>query len=110
MLPEEEMNRGFRDKQGQAAALIPLGEAMPARLTIGTVGQFDTLAFSREAPDFSPLKPGTVEIEVKSVGLNAKVRTRLLISSSPYFLIISNILRPELLRPCWEGQHKRSRV
>ncbi|PKX88903.1 type I polyketide synthase [Aspergillus novofumigatus IBT 16806] len=72
MLPEEEMNRAFRDKQGQVPALIPLGEAMPARLTIGTVGQFDTLAFSREAPDFSPLKPGTVEIEVKSVGLNAK--------------------------------------
>jgi hypothetical protein len=86
MLPEEEMNRAFRDKQGQVPALIPLGEAMPARLTIGTVGQFDTLAFSREAPDFSPLKPGTVEIEVKSVGLNAKVRTRFSISSSssPY--------------------------
>ena len=74
MLPDEEMNQAFRDKQGQVLALTPLGETSPARLTIGTVGQFDTLAFSREAPDFSPLKPGTIEIEVKSVGLNAKVR------------------------------------
>ncbi|KAJ5589352.1 hypothetical protein N7537_012030 [Penicillium hordei] len=72
MLPEEEMNRAFRDKQGQVLALTPVSEASPARLTIGTVGQFDTLSFSREEPDFSPLKPGTVEIEVKSVGLNAK--------------------------------------
>lgn len=62
MLPEE-MNRAFRDKQGQVLVLTPLGEAMPARLTIGTVCQFDTLAFSCEVPDLSPLKPGTVEIK-----------------------------------------------
>ncbi|KAJ5521413.1 hypothetical protein N7527_005528 [Penicillium freii] len=75
MLPEEEMNRAFRDKQGQVLALTPVSETSPARLTIGTVGQFDTLAFSREAPDLSPLNAGTVEIEVKSVRLNAKIRT-----------------------------------
>ncbi|KAL2867458.1 type I polyketide synthase [Aspergillus lucknowensis] len=72
MLPEEVMNRTFREKQGEIPKLVPLQQAQPARLTIGTVGQFDTLAFKQEAPDLSPLKPGTVEIEVKSVGLNAK--------------------------------------
>jgi hypothetical protein len=73
MVPEEDMNRSFRDRQGLVPSLTPLSEAKPARLTIGTVGQFDTLAFSRESPDLLDLKPGTVEIEVKSVGLNAKV-------------------------------------
>lgn len=72
MLPEEDFNTTFRNKQGMVAAPTPLDEAKPARLTIGTVGQFDTLAFARETPDFSPLNPGTVEVEVKSVGLNAK--------------------------------------
>ncbi|KAJ5635342.1 polyketide synthase-nonribosomal peptide synthetase [Penicillium longicatenatum] len=72
MVPEEDMNRSFRDRQGLVPSLTPLSEAKPARLTIGTVGQFDTLAFSRESPDLLDLKPGTVEIEVKSVGLNAK--------------------------------------
>ncbi|KUM55502.1 hypothetical protein ACN42_g11762 [Penicillium freii] len=37
MLPEEEMNRAFRDKQGQVLALTPASETSPARLTIGTV-------------------------------------------------------------------------
>jgi hypothetical protein len=73
MVPEEHMNRTFRQKQGEIPRLAPLKDAKPARLTIGTVGQFDTLAFKQERPDFSALAPGTVEIEVKSVGLNAKV-------------------------------------
>lgn len=110
MLPDEEMNQAFRDKQGQVLALTTLGETSPARLTIGTVGQFDTLAFSREAPDFSPLKPGTIEIEVKSVGLNAKVRTAFECFLFVLSLIIRNLLHPGLLRPCWKSQYKRSHV
>jgi hypothetical protein len=73
MLPEETMNGTFREKQDEIPRLLPLKDASPARLSIGTVGQFDTLAFRQEAADESPLAPGTVEIEVKSVGLNAKV-------------------------------------
>lgn len=73
MLPEETMNETFREKQDEIPRPMPLKDASPARLSIGTVGQFDTLAFRQEAADESPLAPGTVEIEVKSVGLNAKV-------------------------------------
>lgn len=73
MLPEENMNQTFREKQDEIPRLIPLKDASPARLSIGTVGQFDTLTFRQETTDESPLAPGTVEIEVKSVGLNAKV-------------------------------------
>ncbi|RDW91779.1 polyketide synthase-nonribosomal peptide synthetase [Coleophoma crateriformis] len=72
MVPEEHMNRIFREKQGELSRLTPLKDATPARLTIGTVGQFDTLSFVREKIDLSPLAPGYIEIEVKSIGLNAK--------------------------------------
>jgi hypothetical protein len=72
MVPEETMNRTFREKQGEIARLTPLKDAKPARLTIGTVGQFDTIAFKQEVPDVSALAPGYIEVEVKSVGLNTK--------------------------------------
>ncbi|CAG8973482.1 hypothetical protein HYALB_00011077 [Hymenoscyphus albidus] len=72
MVPEENMNRTFREKQGEIPKLTSLKDAKPARLAIGTVGQFDSLFFKEERPDISPLPAGTLEIEVKSVGLNAK--------------------------------------
>lgn len=72
MVPEENMNRTFRNKQGEIASPMPLKDAKPARLTIGTVGQFDTIAFKQEVPDLSALAPGYIEVELKSVGLNAK--------------------------------------
>lgn len=72
-VPEEEMNEKFRLKQAGKATLKLLGQTKPARLTIKSLGQFDTLAFKQDAPNLSELKADLVEVNVKSVGLNAKV-------------------------------------
>lgn len=73
MLPDETMNFIFREKQGEIPRHLSLRDTERARLTIGKVGDFDSLCFKQEAPDLSPLAAGFVEIQVKSVGLNAKV-------------------------------------
>lgn len=71
-VPEEFLNTTFRQKLGNRAATKAFGEAKPARLTINSLGQFDTLAFAPEVDIATELKPDHVEIDVKSVGLNAK--------------------------------------
>lgn len=72
-VPEETMNRTFRQKQGSETVSMPLKEAKPCKLSIESVGQFDSIYFTRQVPDKDTLKPGFVEVDVKSVGLNAKV-------------------------------------
>ena len=71
-VPEEGLNSTFRQKQGKRAAIRTFGEAKPARLTIRSLGQFDTLAFAPELDIAPDLNPDTVEVDVKSIGLNAK--------------------------------------
>ena len=71
-VPEEIMNATFRQKLGDKATLKPLGQTKPARLTIKSLGQFDTLAFKQDALGSSELRSDFVEVDVKSVGLNAK--------------------------------------
>ncbi|KAL9598452.1 MAG: hypothetical protein Q9219_004488 [cf. Caloplaca sp. 3 TL-2023] len=70
-VPEEGLNSTFRQKFGNTAAEKTLCDAKPARLTIGNLGQFDTLALAPELEVADTLKPDHVEIEVKTVGLNA---------------------------------------
>ena len=72
-VPEEGLNETFRQKQGNRSALQRLGDNKPVRLTIQSIGQFDTLGFKPETSHNSPLKAGFVKVDVKSVGLNAKV-------------------------------------
>jgi len=62
MVPEEHMNRIFREKQAQISRLIRLNDAMLALLTIGTVGQFGTLSFTEEKPDLLQLASGYMRI------------------------------------------------
>ena len=71
-LPEESMNETFRQKQGNQAVVKPLDQTKPSHLTITTIGQFDTLAFQQEVPSSDDLPVDFVEVDVKSVGLNAK--------------------------------------
>lgn len=71
-VPEEKLNSTFRQKLGNRAATKAFGDAKPARLTIHSLGQFDTLAFASELNISSQLSPDFVEVDVKSVGLNAK--------------------------------------
>ncbi|TVY83962.1 Reducing polyketide synthase DEP5 [Lachnellula suecica] len=71
-VPDEGMNDVFRQKQGAVPGLEALAEIRPAKLMIKSVGQFETISFEQNLPDLTDLQPGTVEVQIKSVGLNAK--------------------------------------
>jgi len=72
-VPDDALNDAFRQKQGAEAISMTLADAKPARLYIDQVGQFDTIYFKKEVAPEQTLKSDHVEVEVKSVGLNAKV-------------------------------------
>jgi hypothetical protein len=71
-VPDEDLNQKFQQKQGRIVGEVALKDARDARLVIQNIGQFDTLTFKQEIHQ-EPLPDTYVEIEVKSVGLNAKV-------------------------------------
>ena len=89
-VPEEGLNETFRRKQGNRSTVNRLGDSKPARLTIQNIGQFDTLAFKPETSGNDELKAGFVEVDIKAVGLNAKVRFAVL--SSPIFTFVGHLL------------------
>lgn len=77
-VPEEALNATFRQKQNNEVTSRRLGDSKPSRLTIQSVGQFDTLRFEGTAAVSGDLKADHVEVEIKSIGLNAKVSPLLL--------------------------------
>lgn len=85
-VPEEGLNETFRQKQGNHFAVKRLGDNKPVRLTIQRIGQFDTLAFKPEMGGDEELKAGFVQVDVKSVGLNAKVPFPFLLFPIPFFV------------------------
>ena len=72
-VPEEGLNQTFREKLGNHPATKKLGHSRPAKLSVQSVGQFDTLAFAPVTTSEAEIQAGFVEVEVKSIGLNAKV-------------------------------------
>ncbi len=88
-VPDESLNETFRQKQGNRFAVKRLGEHKPVRLTIQSIGQFDTLAFQPETNSDDALKAGCVEVDVKSVGLNAKVCFSLSLSPVSFLVCYS---------------------
>jgi len=74
-VPEEQLNKVFRQKLGNRSAVKLLRDTKPAALTIQSLGQSDTLAFKPEVISSAELDPDFVEVDVKSVGFNAKVCT-----------------------------------
>lgn len=75
---DDTMNTTFHQKQGDQALQKPLSQTGPLRLTIEKLGQFDTLAFKEDEPSSDELQADSVEVDVKSVGLNAKVNPKVL--------------------------------
>ena len=75
---DDTMNTTFHQKQGDQALQQPLSQTGPLRLTIEKLGQFDTLAFKEDEPSSDELQADSVEVDVKSVGLNAKVNPKVL--------------------------------
>ncbi|EAA36364.1 ketoacyl-synt-domain-containing protein [Neurospora crassa] len=71
-VPEETLNRVFREKQGAEKLALPLKDARPFRLGTDMVGQIDSIFFRREEAKDVQLADGHVEVSVKAVGLNTK--------------------------------------
>ena len=84
-VPEEGLNETFRNRLGNRSMVKRLGESKPVRLTIQNLGQLDTLAFKPETTGDDEIKAGFVEVDVKSIGLNAKVRLPLFLFSTSVF-------------------------
>lgn len=70
-IADKTLNSRFRQKMGGQAAMKTLEETSQARIQIDTVDIFNTMCFQQEDP--SALKDDFVEVDVKAVGLNAKV-------------------------------------
>ena len=73
-IPEISLNRRFRERQKGEAIMLPLQEAGDCQLSIEKIGQIDTLRYVQQLQSDNGLKPDFVEVLIKSVGLNAKVR------------------------------------
>lgn len=70
-VPDDSLNESFMQKQGKEIIKMPLQEAKPVQLLIERVGQFDSLFF-RQVKFQGPLQADGVQVQVTSVGLNAK--------------------------------------
>lgn len=72
-MPDEKMNREFNQSEKAAKITMTWKQAGHCQLAIERVGQLDTLHFERVSEPVDQLKPEFVEVQVKFVGLNAKV-------------------------------------
>lgn len=70
--PDESMNESFQKRQAQVPADVSLVDILPAQLTIGSVGHFDTFHMKQLPPSTDDLDADYVELDVKAFGLNAK--------------------------------------
>lgn len=70
-VPDDTLNESFRQKQGTEIIEMPLQEAKPVKLSIERVGQFDSIFFEQLKLQ-RPLQATEVQVQVTSVGLNAK--------------------------------------
>ena len=73
-VPDDRLNESFRQKQGLQTQRLALAKAKPAQLAIGMAGQLDSLFFKQlpASIESQVLGPSHVEVEVQTVGLNAK--------------------------------------
>lgn len=71
-LPETKLNDRFRDQEESRATPTTLQEAGRCKLGITEPGQFDTIHFVEQSGDSPEIEPGYLEVQVKSMGLNAK--------------------------------------
>ena len=71
--PEDPLNSQFELKQSEGITKSPLQDVGRCELSINDPGQMETIHFTAKEFDV-PLPADYVEIQVKSVGMNAKVR------------------------------------
>ena len=72
-MADEKMNREFRQGGKAARTTLTWEQAGRCQLAIDCVGQLDTLHFEQVSEPEGQLKAEFVEVQVKYIGLNAKV-------------------------------------
>ncbi|KAI1355392.1 polyketide synthase-like protein [Xylaria sp. FL0043] len=72
--PREDLNSAFqnRTQRKDVWEKLPLSEAQPARLSIGTVGLTDTMHFQQVCEPYTAPPSGFIDVQIKAVSLNAK--------------------------------------
>lgn len=70
--PDAAANEAFQQRQGGKPIVTALGDIKPVQLSIEAPGQFDTLSMVPRSLSQDDMPVEYVELEVKSVGLNAK--------------------------------------
>ena len=73
-VPDEPMNKTFQQKMDNETAIVPLHSAGYCELNMKRVGQMDTLHFVQNSRNSESLLPDHLEVHVKCVSLNAKVK------------------------------------
>lgn len=74
-VPDNGLNDRFTQRQNRQPCDMTLQAAAPARLAIKTIGNMDTIYFQQESEVEGEIPEGLVDIDVKAVSLNAKVRS-----------------------------------
>ena len=73
-VPDDGLNDRFTQRQIRQPCDMTLQAAAPARLAIKTIGNMDTIYFQQESESEEEIPKGLVDIDMKAVSLNAKVR------------------------------------
>lgn len=79
-VPDNGLNSHFSQRRNQQPCEMTLESAAPARLVVKTIGNMDTIYFQQESEGEGEIPRGLVDVDVKAVSLNAKVR----FSSKPH--------------------------
>ena len=74
-LRERTLSERFEAKHEAEVVRLSLEDLCHGHLSIKSAGQLDTIHFVQDSSTEYLLQPGEVEVQVKSVGLNAKVLT-----------------------------------
>ena len=73
-VPDDGLNSRFSQRRIQEPCAMTLEEASPARLSIKKIGNMDSIYFQQESEAETMIPEGEVEVDVKAISLNAKVR------------------------------------
>ncbi|KUL86372.1 hypothetical protein ZTR_08618 [Talaromyces verruculosus] len=72
-VPDEELNSLFRQRMGtENMKLVPFKDLGMAKLSVGQIGMTDTIHFQQISEPQTPPPAGFVDVDLRSVGLNAK--------------------------------------
>ena len=73
IIPDASFNKRFRQAQDSEVIQTPISDSVNCKLAVEHVGQIDCLHFKSREQE-AQIRPGYLEVQVKVVGINSKVR------------------------------------